>query len=337
MKLNKIFFIAEAGVNHNGNMEIARKMVDEAVSAGADAVKFQNFKAELLAQKGLEKEEYQKNTSGSEEDQFQMLKKLELSSEDTAMLRDYCRGKKTEFISTPYDYESVDLLEKLGVEKFKVAAGELTDTEFLKYIARKNKPVIISTGAGTLDEVDEAVDSVKDINSDFALLQCTSAYPAPLSDVNLNAMKAMKIRYNCTVGYSDHTPGNAAAVLSVAAGAEIIEKHFTLDRNMDGPDHKASMEPGELKTLIEEIRNAEMIMGSPEKKPSASESETIRLGRRSILSALRIKKGDVVKREMLITKRPASGIPPSKITELIGKRALRNIEYDEILSMEDFE
>ncbi len=334
---DSVYIIAEAGVNHNGRMALARKLVDAAHTAGADAVKFQCFRADLLAQEGLAKETYQIETSGGRETQYEMLKRLELSRPQLSGLKEYARARGIEFLCTPYDPESADFLDNLGIPLFKIGSGELTDTPFLEYVARKGRPVILSTGASTLDEVKEAVKAVRSVNSSLTLLHCTSNYPAAPGDVNLLAMLTLKREFECPVGYSDHTPGIAVAAAAAALGARVIEKHFTLDRGLPGPDHKASLEPGDFARMVAAVREVEAALGSAEKKPCACEQETILMGRRSILARIPIRSGQIITPQMLVAKRPGIGIPPKEMPRLIGRRAVRDIVRVALLSWEDLE
>jgi N-acetylneuraminate synthase len=334
---DKVFIIAEAGVNHNGDIDNACRLIRAAKAAGVDAIKFQSFKTELLATRNLEKEAYQRERQDDSETQFEMLKRLELTEKDTEFLKKYSYGLELEFISTPYDYESVDLLERIGVTKYKIGSGEITDLPFLEYISNKGKPIILSTGASTIGEVKEAVDTILLHNSDLSLLHCTSSYPVELKHVNLNAMLTMMQQFNLPIGYSDHTTGLTVAAAAVALGARIIEKHFTLDKNLPGPDHKASLNPGELKKLVKTVRDVELAMGTSEKKPSDCETETIQKGRRSIITVRNLKKGEIIARDDLIIKRPSTGIAPKFINDVIGARLKRDIKEDSVLSFKDIE
>lgn len=335
--LDKVFIIAEVGVNHNGDMEMAFKLIDIAVESGADAVKFQNFKAEYLVKRTLPQETYQKINYRTDESQFEMLKKYELTKEDTINLKKYAEQRGIEFISTPYDKYSTDLLEGLEVDIYKIGSGEITDIPFLEHVARKNKTVILSTGASTMDEVEKAVLVITKVNKDLILLHCTSCYPTKLEDVNLNAMKTLMKTFDYPIGLSDHTTGINVSIAAVAMGAKVIERHFTLDKNLPGPDHKASLEPKQLKDMVKAIREVEIAFGSYEKKPCSAEAETIRMGRRSILTKTKIKKGQIITEDMLITKRPATGITPKKFPEIVGKKAKHDLEEDYILSFDDIE
>ncbi|QEK11314.1 N-acetylneuraminate synthase [Crassaminicella thermophila] len=333
---HKTFIIAEAGVNHNGDINLAKKLIDAAVDAGADAVKFQTFKAEKIVIKKAEKAEYQKITTNNDESQFHMLKKLELSYEDHVQLYNYCRKKNIMFLSTPFDMDSVDLLEKIGIEVYKISSGDITNMPLLKYIASKNKPIILSTGMSNLGEIEEAIEWIKGAgNEKIILLHCTTNYPTEYKDVNLRAMNTMKEAFKLPVGYSDHTLGIEVPIAAVAMGACVIEKHFTLDKQMKGPDHKASLEPKELKKMVRTIRNIEICLGNGIKKCIENELENRLIGRKSIVAAHDIKKGEVLKLESIDFKRPGSGIEPKYYMNLIEKKITRDIKEDEIIRWND--
>jgi len=321
------FIIAEVGVNHNGDLSLAKKMIDEAKKAGADAIKFQSFKAETLVTKSAEKEKYQRTKT--KESQYEMLKKLELSEKEQKALFSYCQKRKIIFLSTPYGEEDADFLEKLGVPAFKISSSDITHLPLLKHIAKKKLPMIISTGASYLEEVKEAVKAVKSQgNNKIILMHCTNIYPAPLEDVNLRAIYTLRKTFNLPIGYSDHTLGTTVPIAAVAIGAVAIEKHFTLDRKLPGPDQKASSEPKEIKEMVKLIRDTEKALGAPLKAPVRGEHEDRILGRRSIIAKTDIKKGEIIKNNMLIIKRPGDGIQPKDIDKIIGKRAKRNIKKD---------
>ena len=331
------FIVAEAGVNHNGDIKIAKKLIDAAKEAGADAVKFQTFKAEKLVTKDTDMAEYQKENIGRMETQFDMLKKLELEEDDFFELKKYCDKKGIIFLSTPHSNEwSVDLLEKLGVEAYKIGSGDLTNIPFLEYAAKIGKPIIISTGMANMEEVKEAVETIKNTGNDkIVVLHCTTDYPCDLNDVNLRAMEKMRRELGALVGYSDHTVGITTPIAAVSLGAVLIEKHFTLDRNMEGPDHKASIEPHELKRMVEEIRKIEKVMGNWEKKPTAKEIEIIKLMRKSLVSTRKLKRGDVIRREDVVIKRPGTGIEPKYLNDVIGKRVKKDIEKDDVIKWDN--
>ncbi len=327
------FIIAEAGVNHNGEFRLAKRLIDVAKKAGADAVKFQTFKAESLVTKSTEMADYQKRNIGKKESQFKMLKKLELAQEDFLRLKRYADSKKILFLSTPYDKESVDILKKLRVPAFKISSADITNYPLLVYVAKKNLPIILSTGMSTLAEVEEAINVIKGAgNEKLILLHCTFNYPTKMEEVNLRAIKTLWQAFQIPVGYSDHTMGLEVPTAALALGAVVIEKHFTLDRNLPGPDHKASLEPDELKEMIEKIRNIEMALGSPIKSPTKSEIANRKISRRSIVAKTFIPKGEKITAQMLSVKRPGTGISPKYFRKIIGGRALQNIRSDELIS-----
>lgn len=334
---NRCFIIAEAGVNHNGDINIAKKLVDKAKEAGVDAIKFQTFRAENLVTKEAPKAEYQKETTG-DGSQFEMLKKLALSLEDHIILKKYCEEKGIMFISTPFDYESVDLLEKTGVSLYKVSSGDLTNLPLLSYIANKNKPIILSTGMANLGEVEEAVETISKAGNDrIILLHCTSNYPTAYEDVNLRAMLTMKEAFKLPVGYSDHTIGIEIPIAAVALGAKVIEKHFTLDRNMKGPDHRASIEPDELKIMVRSIRNIELAMGDGIKRCNKSEENIRKVARKSIVAGRDISKDEVITINNISFKRPEFGLKPKYVDLVVGKKARRNIKVNEFITFNDVE
>lgn len=332
MGINKhVFIIAEAGVNHNGDVIIAKKLIDAAVDAGADAVKFQTFKTENLVAKDAPKADYQKKSTGNG-NQFEMLKRLELSFEDHLSLKKYCDEKGILFLSTPFDFESVDLLEKLDLSMYKISSGEITNIPLLRYIARLKKPMIVSTGMANLSEIERAVNEIKENGNDkIILLHCTSNYPTLYEDVNLNAMLTIKNAFMLPVGYSDHTIGIEVPIAAVSLGAEIIEKHFTLDKTLIGPDHKASLEPQELKRMIQSIRLVETALGNCEKKPTLQESKNKKVSRKSLVAARAIKKGEKFTSESLTVKRPGTGIVPYYYWDYIGQEANKDFDEDEVI------
>lgn len=325
--MSKVFIIAEAGVNHNGSFELAKKLIDAAADTGADCVKFQTFKADTLASKSAEKASYQQQTTDATESQYQMLKKLELPDEWHPRLMNYCREKGIMFLSTPFDVDSIDFLDSFGLECFKIPSGEITNLPYLRKINSKKKPVIMSTGMSTLNEIKEALAVLKDCK--VSLLHCTTEYPCPYEDVNLKAMQTMFEAFHLPVGYSDHTQGIEVPVAAVAMGATIIEKHFTLDRNMEGPDHKASLEPDELKAMVTAIRNIEQAFGMGEKEPAECEKKNIAIARKSIVARRAIKKGELLTEDNLTVKRPGDGISPMKWDDVIGSIAMRDYSEDE--------
>ena len=348
---DKCFIIAEAGVNHNGSLELAYKLVDVAVKAGVDAVKFQTFKTENVVSKNAEKADYQKKTMGTGESQFEMIKKLELPFEDFKKIKKYCDKKGIIFLSTPFDYESADFLESL-VPLYKIGSGEITNLPFLEYIAEKGKPIILSTGMSTLGEVEEAITTIINVNPSFfdtshlspltshasplTLLHCISNYPAEYEDVNLKAMLTLKEAFKLPVGYSDHTLGIEVPIAAVAMGTTIIEKHFTLDKNLSGPDHRASLEPDELKAMVKAIRNVEKSLGDGIKRPTQSELQVMKVVRRSLVAKKDIRAGETVKESDMLVKRPATGIPPKFKEIVIGMKPTRSIKKDELFNWEDF-
>lgn len=330
--MNKVFIIAEAGVNHNGDINIAKKLIDVAVEAGVDAVKFQTFKANNLVTKYAPKAEYQKETTGSG-NQIEMLKKLELKYEDHIILKKYCEEKGIMFISTPFDFESAELLESIGLPLYKISSGDLTNIPFLRYIAKFNKPMIVSTGMASLGEVETAVNCIKKCGNDqITLLHCTSNYPTNFEDVNLNAMITLKKAFKLPIGYSDHTIGIEIPIAAISMGAKVIEKHFTLNKNMEGPDHRASLNPEELKQMVVNIRNVEKAFGDYIKMCNKSEENTRKVARKSIVAKTHIKKGETISFENITFKRPSSGLSPTYIDEVIGKIASNDISADEFIS-----
>lgn len=330
----KVLIIAEAGVNHNGSVNLAKKLIDSAVKAGVDVVKFQTFKTELDVSRIAEKAEYQKINGITNENQFEMLKKLELTFDNFREINDYCKNKKIEFLSTAFDLESIDFLHSLGMKRWKIPSGEITNLPYLEKIASFGKPVILSTGMCNMNEIEDALTILKKGNvADITVLHCTTEYPAPKNEVNLNAMLSIKKRFNVKIGYSDHTKGIEIPTAAVALGAKIIEKHFTLDNKMEGPDHKASLEPKELKNMVHAIRNVEIALGDGNKSPSKSESKNIHVARKSIIAKINIKKGDVFTTENITVKRPGNGISPMKWHLVLGKTAARNFQQDDLIEI----
>lgn len=328
--MKHVFIIAEAGVNHNGSLDNAKRMVECAAEAGADAIKFQTFKAETLVCQNAQKAEYQKETTGNEESQFEMLKKLELTEEEYEELKRYCGEKHIMFLSTPFDLDSLRYLNEIGIEIIKIPSGEITNYPYLREIGKLRKPIIMSTGMSTMAEVEEAVE-VLQMNGarDITLLHCNTQYPTPYGDANLRAMLALKDKFHTEVGYSDHTLGIEVPIAATAMGATVIEKHFTLDRGMEGPDHKASLEPDELKCMIQSIRNVEQAMGTGIKEPTNSEYKNILVARKSIVARKQIQAGEIFTEENITTKRPGDGMSPMRWNEVIGKTASREYGVDE--------
>ena len=329
---SKVFIIAEAGVNHNGSLDLAYRLIDVAKDAGADAAKFQTFKAENVVSKLADKAEYQKKTTDSDKSQLEMIRKLELSFEDFIKLKKYCDKKGIMFLSTPFDHQSIDFLYDL-VDIYKIPSGEIINYPYLKRIAAKNKPIIMSTGMANLGEVEEAINTIRSVNSEaqISLLHCTTNYPTPYEEVNLKAMQTLAAAFKLPVGYSDHTLGIEVPVAAVAMGAKIIEKHFTLAKNMEGPDHKASLEPHELKAMVKAIRNIEKSLGDGIKKPNKSEIEIMKVVRKSIVASKSIKKGEIFTKTNITVKRPGTGISPMRWNEVIGQKANRDYKDDELI------
>ena len=335
--INHVYIIAEAGVNHNGSMELARKLIDVAADAGVDYVKFQTFKAENLVTKTAMQAEYQQRNMGNDDNsQYNMLKKLELSHEQHVELIGYCREKGVKFLSTAFDFESIDYLASLHLGLWKVPSGEITNYPYLKKIADYQEPVIISTGMSTMEEIQAAIKVLTDNGlrkEQISVLHCNTEYPTPMVDVNLSAMNEMCRQFGVVIGYSDHTQGIEVPIAAVAMGAEIIEKHFTLDRSLPGPDHKASLEPDELKAMVTAIRNIEQAIGTGHKTVSASERKNKAVARKSIVAARDIEKGELFTEENLTGKRPGSGINPMRWPEIIGKIAVRDFNEDELIEI----
>ena len=334
--MNRTFIIAEAGVNHNGSMDIAKKLIDIAKEIGADAVKFQTFKAERLVCKSARKAEYQKNTTDADESQFDMIKRLELNEDAHRELICYCKNKNIIFLSTPFDLESIDLLNKLGLEIFKIPSGEITNLPYIRKIGRLKKKVILSTGMADLEEIGNAINVLTEYGTrkdDITVLHCNTEYPTPFEDVNLLAMLTIREVFKVKVGYSDHTLGIEVPLAAVALGASIIEKHFTLDKNMEGPDHKASLEPYELEKIVKNIRNIEKSFGNGVKKPSQSEIKNKSIIRRSIIAARDIKRGEIFTGGNITVKRPGVGLSPMKWDEILGQKAKRDFEEDELIEI----
>lgn len=335
---NNVIIIAEAGVNHNGDITNAFKLIDAAVDAGVDYVKFQTFKSEKLVSKFAVKAEYQiENTNNASETQLQMLKKLELSHEQHQQLIDYCKQKNIRFFSTAFDLESLQYLKEIGLEMVKIPSGEITNLPYLRLAAKLFNKVILSTGMATIDEIKEAVNifTANGINkNNITILHCNTEYPTPTQDVNLKAMLHIQKEIGVEIGYSDHTLGIEVPIGAVALGATVIEKHFTLDKNMEGPDHRASLEPYELKAMVSAIRNiSEAISGSGYKEPSVSELKNISIARKSIVASKNIMQGEIFSEENITTKRPGTGISPMLWDKVIGKLATRDFNEDELIDL----
>ncbi len=332
MERKRVFIIAEAGDNHNGCYNLALQLVDKAVEAGADCVKFQTFVTENVISKFAKKADYQKETTGEEESQYEMVKKLELSFEQFRSIQRYCREKKIMFLSTPFDLDSIDFLEEIDIPFWKIPSGEITNLPYLEKVGKTGKDVILSTGMCTMDEIESALSVLKECGAGkITLLHCNTEYPTPFEDVNLQAMCTMAEAFQIPVGYSDHTTGIEVPVAAVALGASVIEKHFTLDKKMEGPDHQASLEPAELKQMVDSIRNIEKAMGSSEKKPSPSESKNINIARKSIVARCGIKQGEILTEGNLSIKRPGDGISPMHWYDILGTTAVKDFEEDELI------
>jgi len=329
-----VFIIAEAGVNHNGSVDLAKKLIDVASISGADAVKFQTFKAENLVSKDAQKADYQKQTTDATESQFDMIKKLELDVDTHKELIAHCQKKDIMFLSTPFDHESINLLSDLGLQIFKIPSGEITNLPYLRHIGSLGKKVVLSTGMSNLKEVGDALNILINAGTskdNITVLHANTMYPTPMEDVNLNAMLTIQKEFDVDIGYSDHTLGIEVDIAAVAMGASCIEKHFTLDKTMDGPDHKASLDSEELKAMVVAIRNIEKALGSSEKKPSPSESVNIDIVRKSIFAKIAIKKGEVLSENNLSIKRPGNGISPMKWDEVAGTIATKEYQEDELI------
>ena len=330
----KVFIIAEAGVNHNGSLDLAKKLIDVASESGADAVKFQTFKAEKLVSKNAQKADYQKQTTNKTESQFDMIKKLELDMDTHKELIAYCETKNIMFLSTPFDHDSIELLNDLGLEIFKIPSGEITNLPYLRHIGKLNKKVILSTGMADIGEIEDALDILINTGTkkeNITILHANTMYPTPMEDVNLKAMVTIGNTFDIAYGYSDHTLGIEVDIAAVALGACCVEKHFTLDKMMEGPDHKASLEPHELKSMIKAIRNIELALGSCVKKPSKSEIPNMQIARKSIVAKIEIKKGDKLSEENITIKRPGNGINPMRWDEVVGTIAAKDYKEDELI------
>lgn len=334
--MEKVLIIAEAGVNHNGDLELAKQMVDTAVEMGADIIKFQTAVPELLVSKYAPKAEYQKQTTGNNETQLDMIKKIILPLEDFKELKDYCDFKKIKFLSTAFDLYSINFLEKFGVNTWKIPSGEITNLPYLEKIGRLKQQVILSTGMSNLGEIENAI-NVLNMNGtareNITLLHCTTQYPTPYEYVNLNAINTLSSAFKIKVGYSDHTEGTEIPVAAVALGACIIEKHFTLDKNMVGPDHKSSLEPKEFEYMVKCIRNIEKSMGNGIKEASIIEKPNIDIARKSIVAVKQITKGEVFTKENISIKRPGNGISPMRWYEILGKVSSKNYKEDELIEL----
>jgi len=332
--MKKVFIIAEAGVNHNGSIDLAKKLIDVASESGADAVKFQTFKATNLISKSAEKADYQKQTTDNKESQYDMIKKLELDLDTHKELITYCKTKNIMFLSTPFDHDSIELLNNLELEIFKIPSGEITNLPYLRHIGKLGKKVILSTGMADIGEIEDALDiliSSGTKKENITVLHANTMYPTPMEDVNLKAMVTIGNTFNIAYGYSDHTLGIEVDIAAVAMGANIIEKHFTLDKTLEGPDHKASLEPDELKAMVKAIRNIELALGSSIKKPSKSEIQNMQVVRKSIVAKTEIKKRDTLTEDNITIKRPGNGINPMRWDEIVGTIAAKDYNEDELI------
>lgn len=332
----KTLIIAEAGVNHNGSLELAKQLVASAAAAGADLVKFQSFITGKIISQQAPKAEYQKNTTGTDESQYEMVRKLELSRAEHEELIEECRRHGIGFFSTAFDSNSFDMLVELGLNQVKIPSGELTNLPLLRYVTRLGMPVILSTGMAGLGDIEAALDVIEKAGTPrslITLLHCTTEYPTPMEDVNLRAMLSLKSAFGVEVGYSDHTPGIEIPIAAVALGATVIEKHFTLDRSLPGPDHQASLEPQELKAMVDAIRNIERALGDGIKRPSASELKNKPIARKSLVASRPIRAGETFDADNLDTKRPGTGISPMRWDEVVGRTAPRDFATDELIEL----
>lgn len=333
--MSKVLIIAEAGVNHNGSLQLAKQLIDKAVEAGVDIIKFQTFKSEKLVSKAAKQAEYQQRNMGNQaEGQLAMLKKLELTQQDHEGLIDYCNKKGIRFFSTAFDMDSIDYLHTLNMGLWKIPSGEITNYPYLRKIAQYHEPVILSTGMCELSDIEAALIVLLEFGlqkEQITILHCNTEYPTPYQDVNLKAMLEIGEKFGVKIGYSDHTKGIEVPIAAVALGATVIEKHFTLDKNMEGPDHKASLEPNELKAMVCAIRNIEQALGSGHKMISESERKNIEIARKSIVAAYPIKKGELFTEDNLTVKRPGNGISPMRWNEVLGTRATKDFEEEEVI------
>lgn len=331
----RVIIIAEAGVNHNGDISLAKNLIDVAADAGVDYVKFQTFNTKKLVSKSAQKADYQKeNINNASETQLNMLQKLELSKEDHRILIEYCKTKDIKFLSTAFDLDSIDFLQELKIDLWKIPSGEITNLPYLKKIGSLQKPVIISTGMAEMTEIEDAINVIKAAGTELGLitvLHCNTEYPTPMCDVNLTAMNTIQTEFNVTVGYSDHTLGIEIPIAAVALGATVIEKHFTLDKTMEGPDHKASLEPNELKAMVTAIRNIQLAMGNGIKAPSLSEAKNKAIARKSLVANKDIGIGEIFNEDNVTVKRPGTGISPMKWDEIMGKTATKNYKEDDLI------
>ena len=332
---NSTFIIAEIGVNHNGSVDLAKEMVKSASICGVDAVKFQTFVSEDLVTENAKTAKYQENNT-NENSQLEMLKKLELSFDDFHELKTYAEDCGVIFLSSPFDFKSVDLLEKLNVSLYKLGSGELTNFELIDYVLKTNKPIILSTGMATLDEIKETYNHIKN-KDNLVILHCITGYPTSFEEANLNFIKTLQNELDVPIGFSDHSPGIELPIAAVALGACVVEKHFTLDKTLEGPDHKASLNPDEFRAMVSAIRNVEVAMGDGVRRFSKNEKEIKQVARKSIVLNENVKKGSVLKREMLSIKRPGTGISPKYIDDVIGKTAIDDLNINHVLKWDDIQ
>tara|TARA_Y100001970_G_scaffold284775_1_gene402866 strand:- start:3607 stop:4635 length:1029 start_codon:yes stop_codon:yes gene_type:complete len=335
-KLKKCYFIAEIGVNHNGNLDLCKKMIIAAKKSGADAVKFQTFKASTLALKNTPKVKYQLSKSSKKETHYEMLKKLELSYKDHIKIRNFCKKNKIEFISTPYDIESAKFLNRIGVKFFKTSSADLTDINLQEYLAKTKKHVIISTGMSNLNEINKTIKLYKKFkNNKYILLHCVSNYPCKDNSINLQSLKVLSDKFKCPIGYSDHSIGNESSIIAAAYKIKLIEKHFTLNKNLKGPDHKTSITPVEFKNLVHSVRRAEIMIGKYSKKVQNEEKEMLNISRKSIVSINAIKKNEKFSIKNISLKRPGTGIKAKYFNYILGKKAKKNIVNNKLISFKD--
>ncbi len=329
-----VYVIAEAGVNHNGSLKLAKQLVNAAKEAGADCIKFQTFISKNIVSKNAAKAEYQKKQINTEESQYDMLKNLELSFDEFFELSEYCKLNDIEFLSTAFDLDSIDFLNKIGMKRWKIPSGEITNLPYLIKIAKLGSPIILSTGMSTMEDIHNAVAILTNGGAgEITILHCTTEYPAPYKDVNLKAMKTIQQEFNIKIGYSDHTKGIEVPIAAVALGATVIEKHFTLNKDMEGPDHKASLEPEELRNMVNSIRNIEVALGNGIKQPAESEKKNIIIARKSIVASRHILKGEIFTEDNITVKRPGNGINPMQWFEVLGKEAIKDFKEDELIEI----
>jgi len=334
--INRTLIIAEAGVNHNGDMELAKQLIDVAAEAGADFVKFQTFKADRLATRTAKKADYQNESTDIKESQYEMLERLELTLDMHKELIAHCAMRNIRFFSTGFDVESLDMLASLGLDSFKVPSGEITNLPYLRHVGLISKSVILSTGMANMGEIEAAIEVLEQagvVRTNITVLHCTTEYPTPMREVNLRAMQSIQKAFGVAVGYSDHTVGIEVAIAAVAMGASVIEKHFTIDRNLAGPDHKASLEPNELKSMVTSIRNIEFALGDGVKRITPSEAKNKPIARKSLVAKCAISRGDVFTAENLTVKRPGSGVSPMRWDEVIGRIASSDYSADDLIEL----